>query len=307
MAARDGPDADPNEIAATPAADERLARDRLIGIGLVVFSACCFGVVDGLSKLLADTASVAQIVWARYALALPLLVLTTAPARLPALFGTSHPALQILRGLTPIAISISMVLAVRHLPLSEATVILFAAPFLVVLLAVPVLGERVTPPRMIAVVVGFAAVVLVARPGFGELSYYAVFPLVAAFFYAALQLITRRVAAIGEPAPTTLAWTLLTGIVLVTPFALWSWQPLAGHGWMLMIGLGIVFGIAQLTMITGFAHAPAALLAPLAYVQIASAVVFSVIVFHQTPDAWTLFGIVMIAASGIYVVRQRTD
>ena len=290
-----------------PAADPGLARERLLGIGLVVFSACCFGVVDGFSKLLADNASVAQIVWARYALALPLLVLTTTPERLPGLFRTRRATLQIIRGLTPIAISVSMVLAVRHLPLSEATVILFAAPFLVVLLAVPVLGERVTRSRLIAVLVGFAAVLVVARPGFSEISHYAAFPLVGALFYAALQLITRRVAAAGEPAATTLAWTLLTGIVVVTPFAVWSWQPLDIHGWMLMIGLGLTFGVAQLTMIKGFAHAPAALLAPLAYMQIASAVLFSIVVFHETPDAWTLLGILMIAVSGIYVVRQRTD
>jgi drug/metabolite transporter (DMT)-like permease len=306
MASSD-PEARAETAMQAPAAAPGLARERLLGIGLVVFSACCFGVVDGFSKLLADTASVAQIVWARYALALPLLVLTTTPEGLPALFRTRRAKLQIIRGLTPIAISVSMVLAVRHLPLSEATVILFAAPFLVVLLAVPVLGERVTRSRLIAVLVGFAAVLVVARPGFSELSHHAVFPLVGALFYAALQLITRRVAAAGEPAATTLAWTLLTGIVLVTPFVLWTWQPLGVHGWMLMIGLGLTFGIAQLTMIQGFAHAPAALLAPLAYMQIASAVLFSIVVFHEAPDAWTLLGIVMIAASGIYVVRQRTD
>jgi drug/metabolite transporter (DMT)-like permease len=299
--------ADTRAPAAQPPATAGLARERLLGIALVVFSACCFGFVDGFSKLLSNEASVAQIVWARYALALPILLVTTTPAKLPALFKTRRRALQILRGLTPIVISVTMVLAVRYLPLSEATVILFAAPFLVVLLAVPVLGERVTASRLIAVTVGFAAVLVVARPGFSEVSRYAVFPLIAALFYAALQLITRRVAASGERAVTTLAWTLLTGIVVVTPFAWLTWQPLDGRGWALMIGLGTIFGIAQLTMIRGFAHAPAALLAPLAYVQIASAVLFSMVVFHETPDAWTLLGIAMIAGSGIYVVRQRTD
>jgi len=199
------------------------------------------------------------------------------------------------------------VIGVRYLPLSEATVILFAAPFLVVLLAVPLLGERVTASRLVAVAVGFVAVVVVARPGFSELSRYAVFPLIGALFYAALQLITRRVAASGEAAVTTLVWTLLTGIVVVSPFAFFFWEPLDGRGWALMLGLGSIFGVAQLTMIRGFAHAPAALLAPLAYVQIASAVLFSMVVFHETPDAWTLVGIAMIAGSGIYVVRQRTD
>ena len=74
-----------------------------------------------------------------------------------------------------------------------------------------------------------------------------------------------------------------------------------------MLALGTTFGIAQLMMIRGFAHAPAALLAPLSYVQIVSATIFSVAVFHEVPDAWTLLGIVMIIGSGIYVVRRRAE
>jgi drug/metabolite transporter (DMT)-like permease len=299
-----------NASDAGAAADERVpgkseARERLVGILLVVVSASCFGLVDGISKLLADTNSVGQIVWARYALALPILIATTRPAKLPTLFRTGQPGLQILRGLMPIVISITMVLAVRHLPLAEATVILFAAPLLVVALSVPFLGERVRLSSWIAVTIGFAAVLVVARPGFGELSRYAVFPLIAAVFYAGLQLITRQVAASGERSDTTLAWTLLTGIVVSSPFAAMFWEPLDGRGWLLMLSLGATFGVAQLMMIRGYAHAPAALLAPLAYVQIASAVVVSIVLFHVMPDGWTLLGIIMIAGSGIYVARQR--
>ena len=128
-----------------------------------------------------------------------------------------------------------------------------------------------------------------------------------AVFYAALQLITRQLAMAGERAETTLAWTLLTGIVVSSPFVVYFWQPLDVRGWALMFGVGISFGAAQLMMIRGFAHAPAALLAPLSYVQIVSATIFSVAVFHDVPDVWTLLGIVMIIGSGIYVVRRRAD
>jgi len=291
-----------------PAADQRdRARERLLGIILVVLSASIFAGVDGLSKLLADTSSVAQIVWARYALALPILLATTQPSQLPTLFRTRQPGLQILRGLAPVMVSIAMVFGVRYLPLAEATVILFAAPFLVAALSVPLLGERVHASTWVAVVIGFAAVLIVARPGFSELSLFALFPLVGAIFYAALQLITRRIAATGERSETTLAWTLLTGIVVATPFALYFWQPLDIRGWALMFGLGGTFGLAQLMMIRGFAHAPAALLAPLSYVQIVSAAILGVVVFHDVPDVWTLLGIVMIIISGVYVVRRRTD
>jgi len=113
------------------------ARERLLGIILVILSASIFACVDGFSKLLADTNAVAQIVWARYALALPILLLTTPPAQLSTLFRTRQPALQILRGLAPVGVSIAMVFGVRYLPLAEATVILFAAPFLVAALSVP--------------------------------------------------------------------------------------------------------------------------------------------------------------------------
>jgi drug/metabolite transporter (DMT)-like permease len=291
-----------------PAADQRdRARERLLGIILVVLSASIFAGVDGLSKLLADTSSVAQIVWARYALALPILLATTQPSQLPTLFRTRQPGLQILRGLAPVMVSIAMVFGVRYLPLAEATVILFAAPFLVAALSVPLLGERVHASTWVAVVIGFAAVLIVARPGFSELSLFALFPLVGAIFYAALQLITRRIAATGERSETTLAWTLLTGIVVATPFALYFWQPLDIRGWALMFGLGGTFGLAQLMMIRGFAHAPAALLAPLSYAQIVAAAIFGVVVFHDVPDVWTLLGIVMIIISGVYVVRRRND
>ena len=288
-------------------ASQREAHERLVGIVLVVLSATVFACVDGFSKMLSETNAVAQIVWARYALAFPILLVTTSPAQLPVLFRTQRPGLQILRGLAPLAVSVGMVFGVHYLPLAEATVILFAAPFLVAALSVPLLGERVHASSWIAVAVGFAAVLIVARPEFSELSLFAVFPLVGAVFYAALQLITRQLAAAGERADTTLAWTLLTGIVVSSPFVVYFWEPLDARGWALMFAVGISFGVAQLMMIRGFAHAPAALLAPLSYVQIVSATIFSVAVFGDVPDAWTLLGIVLIIASGIYVVRRRAE
>lgn len=281
------------------------SRERLLGILLVVSSAALSGCIDGISKLLTPMASVNQIVWARYALAMPVLLVMTRPGGLAPLFATRRPGLLFLRGLTPIGVSVSMVLAVRTMPLAEATVILFAAPLLVVALSVPVLKERVDLSRWVAVAIGFVAVLVVARPGFAGLSHTAAFPFMGAIFYAVMQLVTRRAAASGEAPATILAWTLLTGTVTCSLPLAFSWEPLDLEGWLLMLALGTVFGIAQLMMIRGFAHAPAALLAPLSYVQIISATVFGILVFGDVPDVWTLVGIVMIAGSGIYVVRHR--
>lgn len=277
---------------------------RLIGIALVALSAVIFGLTDGFSKMLAETNSVGQLVWARYALALPILI-AVRPARLPTLFQTRHLRLQILRGLAPLVVGAAMVMAVSYLPLADATVILFATPFFVVAVSAPLLGERVGASTWIAVAVGFAAVLIVARPGLSELSRFAIFPLIGAVFYAALLLITRHLAALNEPAETTLAWTLLTGFVVSSPLAALSWETLDLRGWILVLATSVAFGTAQMILIRGFALAPAAVLAPLSYFQIISAVIFGLAVFGDLPDLWTWLGILMIVASGIYVVRQQ--
>jgi drug/metabolite transporter (DMT)-like permease len=277
----------------------------LRGIVLIILSASVFALVDGLSKLLADTQSVWQIVWARYAIALPILLLMTPQAERRALLRTPHPWQQIARGLAPIGVSSAMVLGVRHLPLTEATVILFASPFAIVALAGPLLGERVRPSSWIGVIVGFAAVLIVARPGLGHVSYYALFPLAAAAFYTLYQLMTRQLANIGERPFTTLVWTLATGTVISTPLAILTWQPVTATAWGLIVGLGAVFALAQGLMIAAYVHAPAGVLAPFSYAQIVAATVVGVLVFDTVPDLWTLLGVVMIIGAGVFVARVQ--
>ena len=123
------------------------ASGTLRGIVLLVASVSLFGAVDGLSKMLVDTQSFGQIVLARYALALPLLLLVTGWGNWSELFRTERPGLQIARAFAPLAVGGSMVIAVRYLPLAEATVILFAGPFIVVALSGRLLGERVKALR----------------------------------------------------------------------------------------------------------------------------------------------------------------
>ncbi len=280
-------------------------REVLRGILLFVIAAGFFGTVDGFSKLLADTQSVGQIMWARYALALPVLLAAMPPRDWMGTFRTARPGLQILRGVTPLTVSVGMILGVRYLPLADATAILFAGPFLVVALSAPLLGERVGPASWIGVTAGFLGVLIVARPGFGELSQYTIFPALAAVFYGLLQLVTRRLGAVGERPTTTLAWSLLVGSVVSTPLAIVTWAPVSATAWVYMVALGLVFGVSQLLLIRAFTHAPAGTLAPFTYFQIVSAAGFGLAVFGDVPDFWTLVGIVLIVSAGVYVVKRR--
>lgn len=279
--------------------------ENLLGIALIVLSASMFSVVDAFSKLVAETQSIGQVVFARYIFALIILFATTRPKQLRTLFHTRRPVFQIVRAFGPICVSFAMVLAVHHLPLAEATVILFAAPFLVVIMAGPILGERVHPSSWIGVILGFAAVVMVARPGFSSLSQFLIYPLAAAVFYALYQITTRAITAKGEDPRTTLAWTLVIGGIVAIPIAVVTWQPVEAGTWLLMAGLGVSFYIAQWLMVTAYANATAGLLAPFAYAQVIAAAIIGYIVFAATPDAWTIAGVVLITASGAYVARAQ--
>jgi drug/metabolite transporter (DMT)-like permease len=244
-------------------------------------------------------------VWTRYALGLPVLFASLPPSEWTRTLRTGRPWLQIVRGLTPLTISVGMVLGVRYMPLADATAILFAAPFLVAALSMPYLGERIGPASWIGIVVGFIGVLVVARPGLTELSRYAVFPALGAVFFALLQLITRRLGALGEKPTTTLAWTLVVGGIATTPIAIANWEPVSPTAWVYMIALGLVFGASQLTLIRGLAYAPAGVLAPFSYFQIVSAVVFGLIVFGDLPDLWSLIGMTLIVGAGVYVAKRR--
>ena len=144
--------------------------DNLRGILFLIASVTCFGIVDGLSKMLIETQSFGQVVLARYALALPVLLAATPSGKWKSLFQTQMMGWQIVRGLIPAVIGGSMILAVKYLPLAEATVILIAGPFLVLALSGWLLGEKVSAASWIGVAVGFVAVLIVARPGFSALS-----------------------------------------------------------------------------------------------------------------------------------------
>lgn len=272
---------------------------------LMIAAAAFFAVVDGVSKILAIEQSVGQIVWARYTFAIPVLLWASRSAEWRTLFRTRERKNQIIRGLIPLGISISMVLAVRHLPLAEATVILYVGPLLVVALSQPLLGEKVRASAWIGVCVGFLAVLIVARPGFSDLSVYALFPITAAVFYTFFQIFTRKLGAAGERPETTLAWTLAIGVAIATPLAAVTWQPLSGIGWLTMIVLGLAFGLAQIFTIRAFAYAPANRLAPFSYAQIIGAALFGMAAFGAVPDAWTWLGIALIMGAGIYVMRSR--
>ena len=139
----------------------------LKGVLLVMAAVFLFALADTVGKHLVALYAAPLILAARYVINLGLLSVVLGPSQGADLWRTKRTGLVVLRGLFLAAASISMMLALRVMPLGETVAIIYLAPFLVMFLSGPLLGERATLAGWIGAAVAFAGVLLIARPGSG--------------------------------------------------------------------------------------------------------------------------------------------
>lgn len=293
---------DSGRLGAAPgsAAAARAPRAQLtLAALLVVAGVSAFAATDALSKLVIDDFNVVQIIWARYAFFVLPLALIIAPWRWPRLLRTDAAALQIGRGFLPIVGSMAIVVAFRWVSLADVTAITFAGPLIVVMLALPMLGERATAHRWIAVACGFVGVIIIVRPGTAAFHPALLLPVGVAFVLALYQITTRMV---GRADPrTTVLYTALVGTVVTSVLVPFVWRAPGAMDWLILVASGILHGLGHFLMIRGLAMAEASAMAPFSYAQIVAATLLGMVLFGEFPDAATLIGIVVIVGSGLSV------
>lgn len=263
----------------------------------------CFVIMNTLVKALVVDYPVQQIIWARYFFHF-LLILLLFPRRIPTLLVSRRKGLQILRSVLVLLATLCMYVSLRYLSLAEAVSIAFIAPLLVTGLSVVALGERVGPRRWAAVIVGFAGVLVIIRPGFGAAHWATVLPVLMACFYATYQVITRHMRGAADPL-NSLFYLALVGAAAtsaVTPF-FWVWPDAAA--WAMMIAIGLFGGIGHFAMIRAYEAAPAATVAPFAYTELIWAIAVGMVLFADYPDFWMLTGAAIVVASGLYVLHRE--
>jgi drug/metabolite transporter (DMT)-like permease len=279
------------------------AQHPLRGIALFMLALMLFALLDATSKHLTATFAVPLLVWARYALHFVIMLVFVAPSMRLQLVRTDNLALQVVRALALVGTTGFAMMAFRSMPLAEATAVLFLSPLLVTLLAGPFLGERIGAGRWAAVVVGFAGVILIARPG-GALTLAGVlWALAGAACYAAYQLLTRRLSHAEHPL-TLLFYTALVGTAVMSLALPWFWfefspSPLQ---WLQIASLGFYGGVGHFILIRAFRLAPASTLTPFGYTQLIWAGLLGWLVFGHIPDAVSTAGMTVIAAAGLWLV-----
>jgi drug/metabolite transporter (DMT)-like permease len=289
--------------------------NNLRGILLMVAAMAGFSVEDSLIKAAAASVPVGQI----------LMLLGIGGATI---FGTLA-RLQGARLLTPVVFSrpvllrnaaemlgtMTFVNAIALLPLSTVTAILQATPLAVTLGAALFLGAEVGWRRWTAILLGFAGVLIIVRPGAEGVEAGALLAVAGVFFLAARDLATRATPA---SVPSTVIATYGFASVIPAGAILLAFsggammpEPRAG----LLIAAALVIGVfAYYAIIAAMRVGEIAVVTPFRYTRLLFAVGIGMAVFGERPDALTYLGAALVIGSGLYTLlrearlsrRQRT-
>ena len=270
------------------------------GIGFLLGAIALLGCMEVGVKTLTETLSVGQILWARFTFhliaALPIFLYLGVRK----VAKTDRPVLQCARSLLQLLATLGVFLALDRAPLAESISIHYLSPLIVTALSVPLLGERVTLGRWLAVSVGFLGVVMILRPGFAGAHWGASFALISAVSYALFQITTRMLGFTDRPW-TTMFYTPLVGAVVASIVVPFVWLAPTSTEWLIMVALGVFAGVAHYLLIKAFQNAEASGLQPYNYAHIIWASLLGFFFFGRVPEIWTLLGAALIVGGGLFV------
>jgi drug/metabolite transporter (DMT)-like permease len=211
---------------------------------------------------------------------------------------------QLARGLLFIAGSALIVWSLAELPLATAITMLFLSPVFMALLAVPMLRERVGHHRWVAVIGGFAGVLIILRPGGAAFEWALLLPLAAAAVNGLRDVLTRRMSR-SESSVSILFWSniiLMAGGFATLPL---GWQAVDTAAALWILAAGVFNGTAHFCMIEALRTGEASMLAPIRYTALLWAALFGFLFWGEVPDAWLWAGAAVVVASSLYMIRHE--
>ncbi|WP_147162466.1 DMT family transporter [Pararhodospirillum oryzae] len=270
-------------------------------IGAMAF----FALMDAQAKLLGASLPVPELVFFRLIGGLlvvaPLYFRQPAPQR-----RLVNPGLLAVRaglGLAGVALYFA---ALTTLGMAEVAAVSFAAPFLVTALGALALHEPVSRRHWIALLVGFAGMLVILRPGGGVVSSGGLLALAGALAYA-LLIITLRIQGRVMTSITSAFWFLAVAPFVVLPLLPVVWVTPTWDQAPWLLGLGIAGGLGQILLTMALRLAPASTVAPFDYTYLVWATGLGWFLFGDFPDRETLLGLPLVIGAGLVLLRRDRE
>lgn len=181
--------------------------------------------------------------------------------------------------------------ALTVIPLAQVFALEFTSPIWVILLSPLFLGERITPARALAAALGFAGILIVARPDFAALNPGVVAAAASAICFATTVILTKALTR-GESIVSILFWLTLMqacfGAIGALADGVMQWPTSASLPWLVLIGLTGVF--AHFCLTTALSLASASVVVPVDFARLPVIAVVAMVLYGEPLDGWVLIG-----------------
>ncbi len=207
------------------------------------------------------------------------------------------------RGLLEVIAIMTFILALANAPIGHVTSIFQILPMLILIGMAVFHREKIDGLRWALVLAGFAGALLVAQPGAGSTSPFALLAFATAFFAALRDLVGRR---IPSSTPVLVSTFVTNGLVLIgaaiAGLSFESWVALSTGQYLLLLGTGLLVTIGHMFTFLAFKHAQAQAVAPFYYSFMVWAVFLGFVIFDDVPNGLAIVGMLLILASGLAVI-----
>lgn len=287
----------------------------LRGILLKIASTLGFTLMAACVKAVSDVVPVGQTIFFRSFFALvPVFALLAFRGELAGAFTTTRPMAHVMRGGFGILAMATWFIAIAYLQLPEAIALNFAAPLILTVLAMAVLGEPVRAERIVAVLLGFIGVLIILWPKLTVAGHPmgrteaigATAALASAFLMAVAVLLVRKLVTSEATSTIVVYFSVLSSVfsLLTLPFG-WV-MPTPWEATMLVMA-GLLGGVSQLFLTESYRYADATTIAPFDYTQMIWALIVGYFLFAEVPEPGVLVGAAIVILAGLLVVWRNRD
>ncbi len=264
----------------------------------------CFSIVMTLAKKISPEISGATLIFGRLSIGLAFAMPLFIGQGIQTVIQTQFIGFHLIRaGIVTCAMGCTYY-AYRNLPLAEAASIGQTGPLFTTLLAVLILREKMTLSKWLAMVVGYAGVLFIVKPGAGELNIAVLVALAANLLAGMAIIIAKKVSSI-DSSSTILFYGTVGTLILTSIQVLFSWQTPSTIDSIYLIFIGASGMFSQYCYLQALKYAPTSFVTPFEYIRLCVTIPIGIVVFNEMPDLYSLLGSLIIVSSIIYLVREQ--
>jgi len=272
----------------------------------MILSAICFTGLDTVMKFLVGTYDFWFLAWARSLAQVVFILLLIPIIGVKTVLKVRRPEIQLLRGFCLACATLSILLSLKSMSLTQTYVALVTTPLVSVALSPLVLGEKATLWQWLWIVIGFAGAVIALDPGKPEIGLYLLYAVMMALSLGIYHVFTRLGSRTDGPY-CQLFYVMLVALLFITPLLWVANGILPARAWMLIFLAGAFGTAAHFFIILALGYASPAIVAPMWFTQILWAALAGFVVFGEVPTTGLIVGAVLVVASGIAVLRTSPE